>query len=1667
MTLIAHPGRQPTGSHDTAGPVSDWNDGPIAADRWQPTRAGAVNSWAWTDETLMFANGWLALAGPNGSGKSLTASMLVTVLLDGEVSQKALSVSGEAVGTLTDRHTDRNAKEDRTGAWWLEYGYRDSGTGDVRYLTTGLWLRSQSSGLQKAFFITPGRVGTDLFLARQRDPVPIEGLAEQVAAANGRLFTSHDRLTMKVRDYVNLAEENQYRDAIRTTLFAPLDSVQFDALVGVLRSLRSVRTAEAISPNQMRAVLTEALPALDPRALQFIADTMERIADLEAQLKQARAEIRQLEQSEQQYQRYIDAIIAEEAARLANAQTVFDDHAREARTAEQQLADAQAHAARVQARREELRGEIAGVRGRLQAAEDALRDHAGAELPHLEERLTDLRKQQSELEAAGLDLQEESQHAAQQAMESADQCRNSQRHLTGIGSRLRATAADVGAHAFVDRLAEVTEHLTAANSLNQDPPKIDLAQIAETPRGWIETRTTTLNGIDTMLHEHDMAEIEQRTEAGYLRTAEETRDRAADRAGDARAERRAAEQALLDELDRWDSRRAQLPSVPADLTTDAEDRIDPDRLVAWLHEAGTAARERIALAAREQDVVHSTRLVHVAEGAAGRAAQARDRAEQVADQAHRDLEDAQAQADLDRTAFDEQAHRARAVHDAAVDAAHAITATAERALADGRVDATLAATEWSRQVAGWRAGLVHLDGRMVTLPDDPDVIDLRQPFLDLERAHSAAVSGLQRAIAEAGRAVDEARQRVSGIEDELDQARRQLPVPQAPPWRSPRDPGRGVPLWAAVAFAEHVSAEQADRIEGALLTAGLLDALIAGDRLVGDGDLVLAGDRPVVGQSLADILVAENGSGADPRHVEWLLQAVAIDLAGSDLSIGHLRTGNVIASAPPNYRATFIGRTARERARLALVADLEQRLATARRDLDAEKQRVEHLEAAVRASRRERDDFPPAEVVATAREQVNQLRLGVAKAQQHTTQALATAAAQLTGLLAEFNAARTAIDRTVETARRRREEAAGALGRSRQSESDASDALTTAREELAEATERRNEARTAQQLCAAEEQRFPDLEHLRRTTRDEDAAERDQAAARASVDEHRHRHQQASDRVRTALRALHTAATLPDGAILPTDRQVLRRHRDLVATLLQQIEAWQSAGQRTLDLLATAQREQRTADRVAGRFQKAVVAADQIRLTAEELDARMEQTRALYGAEYAELRQTKDRLADELTDKLAEVERREAEFRTHDNAAVAATTTLDKIAPRRREADQHRTDCFDRMCLLITHGFAEVPETLPRDSDNRPANLTAALTWSRQLLAGKPTTSARLDTLRIARERVQKQLESTMRSVNQALAEFDQQLDSTTLEGTEWRRITLAAPNAAVGEDLRQAAETLRATAEGLERDLRQDVKATLKTSMFTQLRRDIQTRREAARELVRQIRATLENVRTGVARVGVQVDWKVRDDGNSQQMVALLKAPPSDEVFDQMYEILRERMEDAGEETWADRVAHTFDYRSWHQWEISVTHSSFGADQFKPVNTRSNPLKGLSTGESRLATMLPLLAAAWSMYSGDTYQGPRLLSIDEIDAAFDDRNLRQILTLLRTWDFDVLATTPTIAPLIKREAQHVVVHEVITDGRHRVTVPWLWKGSGEPTPLPLAAPTADTPPGRTLNHAG
>jgi len=283
----------------------------------------------------------------------------------------------------------------------------------------------------------------------------------------------------------------------------------------------------------------------------------------------------------------------------------------------------------------------------------------------------------------------------------------------------------------------------------------------------------------------------------------------------------------------------------------------------------------------------------------------------------------------------------------------------------------------------------------------------------------------------------------------------------------------------------------------------------------------------------------------------------------------------------------------------------------------------------------------------------------------------------------------------------------------------------------------------------------------------------------------------------------------------------------------------------------------------------------------------------------------------------------------------------------------------------------------------------------------------------------------------------------------------VAAPDAGRGEDLLATVTALRDMARQIGEDLKDDFKRTMKTSLFTNLRRDIVTRRELAQELVRGIRRTLQGIRTDVAQVGVQVEWTPKKDPDAQAMIDLISAAPNDETFDGMYKVLRTRMDEAVGEDWNKRVAHAFDYREWHYWKITITHANFtirpGVEEFHEVTARSNPLERLSTGERRMVTMLPLMAAAWSMYSGRDSTSPRLVLIDEINATFDDANQRQLYRLMRAWEFDLMATSPSSAALVKKETGPFVFHHVHKQGDARVTVPWLWAGRGNVEQLELS----------------
>ena len=110
-----------------------------------------------------------------------------------------------------------------------------------------------------------------------------------------------------------------------------------------------------------------------------------------------------------------------------------------------------------------------------------------------------------------------------------------------------------------------------------------------------------------------------------------------------------------------------------------------------------------------------------------------------------------------------------------------------------------------------------------------------------------------------------------------------------PPWRT-RQPGDGIPLWALVDFSEHLPAAEADRLEGALLVSGLLDALVTPDGLAVAGDLIITPPRLGPAARWRTCSRSNPVTAVDAGYVRRLLRAVPVDAPGNDLGPGNWQT---------------------------------------------------------------------------------------------------------------------------------------------------------------------------------------------------------------------------------------------------------------------------------------------------------------------------------------------------------------------------------------------------------------------------------------------------------------------------------------------------------------------------------------------------------------------------------------------------------------------------------------------------------------------------------------------------------------------------------------------------------------------------------------------------------
>lgn len=216
-----------------------------------------------------------------------------------------------------------------------------------------------------------------------------------------------------------------------------------------------------------------------------------------------------------------------------------------------------------------------------------------------------------------------------------------------------------------------------------------------------------------------------------------------------------------------------------------------------------------------------------------------------------------------------------------------------------------------------------------------------------------AARRIERAQVQAGASADEIRTTIDGLEREIGELESGLhPMPPVPHTRGAdaRTDRHGAPLWQLVDFRDDVATDDRAGIEAALEAAGILDGWVlpSGALLDPDTDDVLlaATDAAPVGRRLADALVPAIGDGAGVSEVDIHRLLTAVGLGESDAPVwvcgrGRFRNG-VLHGAWHKPAAAFIGHTAREAARLARLAELRERTATARAELAAiERQLIE------------------------------------------------------------------------------------------------------------------------------------------------------------------------------------------------------------------------------------------------------------------------------------------------------------------------------------------------------------------------------------------------------------------------------------------------------------------------------------------------------------------------------------------------------------------------------------------------------------------------------------------------------------------------------------------------------------------------------------------------------
>ncbi|MCG5536013.1 TIGR02680 family protein [Ectothiorhodospira mobilis] len=487
-----------------------------AKDRWQPLRIGLVDLFHYDHEEFRFHDGRLLLRGNNGTGKSKVMALTLPFLLDGRVTPSRVEPDGDPNKRMEWNLLMGEAGE-RLGYTWIEFGRLREGSPEYRTLGCGLKAVAQKR-LQSWFFITPQRVGEDLFLVE-----------------DGRTLT-RDRLLHALGERGQLHDQSgQYRRAVDEQLFH-LGTGRYEALLDLLLQLRQPQLSKRPDESRLSMALTRALPPLDA---DIVADVAEAYRNLDAEADETRG----LEEAHQavteflrHYRQYAAIATRRRAAGVRTAHSRYEEIRATLGRQRKELTEARAQEETQEQRREQLEEERQALEQQRQTLRDSPAMRSARDLQQAEDDARQRREHADSREAYRKRSEQRQIDLEQRQERQAGRAETAEKELRQLLDDMAQNASQAG---FQDLHTQEVQHLEETGAA---------ATLPERLRSHLNRRLEAVQLLTTHNQALDEAERQVVWARQYWQQQQEDRDRL-DR--EMQAARQRTESAAKDLLARW------------------------------------------------------------------------------------------------------------------------------------------------------------------------------------------------------------------------------------------------------------------------------------------------------------------------------------------------------------------------------------------------------------------------------------------------------------------------------------------------------------------------------------------------------------------------------------------------------------------------------------------------------------------------------------------------------------------------------------------------------------------------------------------------------------------------------------------------------------------------------------------------------------------------------------------------------------------------------------------------------------------------------------------------------------------------------------------------------------------------------------------------------------